>query len=161
MPGNPVSFETLTAIRPWQFVLEPLRGYLTLAERLTQDPARFACGWNFGPADSDAKPVSWIADKLAQLWGGHGSWTHDTGMHPHEDHYLKLDASKARAYLGWHPLLPLHQALDWIVEWYRAFQAGGDLRQPNSNPNRAVSGTLKIDAADPKREIRRKLTGIF
>jgi CDP-glucose 4,6-dehydratase len=117
-----------SAVRPWQFVLEPLRGYLTLAERLTENPTRFACGWNFGPADLDAKPVSWIADKLAHLWGDHGSWARDQGVHPHEDHYLKLDASKARAYLDWHPLLPLHHALDWIVEWYRAYQAGADLR---------------------------------
>jgi len=117
------------AIRPWQFVLEPLRGYLMLAERLTKDPVRFACGWNFGPADSDTKPVSWIADKLAQLWGEHASWTHDTGSHPHEAHYLRLDASKARAYLDWRPLLSLHEALDWIVEWYRAFEARGDGRR--------------------------------
>ena len=118
-----------SAIRPWQFVLEPLRGYLLLAERLAERPAQFAGGWNFGPTESDAKPVSWIADKLVQLWGGRASWTHDTGLHPHEAHYLKLDASKARAYLDWHPLVPLHEALDWIVEWYRAFQAGGDLRR--------------------------------
>jgi CDP-glucose 4,6-dehydratase len=118
-----------SSVRPWQFVLEPLRGYLLLAERLTEDPAPFTCGWNFGPAESDAKPVSWIADRLAQLWGEGASWTRDTGLHPHEDQYLKLDASKARAYLDWHPLLPLPEALDWIVQWYRAFQARRDLRR--------------------------------
>jgi CDP-glucose 4,6-dehydratase len=128
LAGQSCLIRNPSAVRPWQFVLEPLRGYLMLAERLTEQPARFACAWNFGPADSDTKPVSWLADKLAQLWEDHASWTHDPGVHPHEDHYLKLDASKARAYLDWHPLLPLHEALDWIVEWYRAFQAGGDLR---------------------------------
>lgn len=128
LSGQPCLIRSPSAIRPWQFVLEPLRGYLMLAERLTKDPVRFSCAWNFGPADSDSKPVSWLADKLGQLWGGDASWTHDTGVHPHEAHYLKLDASKARAYLDWHPLLPLQEALNWIVECYRAFQVGGDLR---------------------------------
>jgi CDP-glucose 4,6-dehydratase len=134
-----------SAIRPWQFVLEPLRGYLMLAERLAEHPVQFASGWNFGPADSDAKPVSWIADRLAQLWGGHASWTHDTGIHPHEAHYLKLDASKARAYLDWHPLLPLHEALDWIVEWYRAFQAREDLRHVVQMQIERYQGLPKVD----------------
>jgi CDP-glucose 4,6-dehydratase len=138
-----------SAIRPWQFVLEPLRGYLMLAERLTEHPAQFACGWNFGPADSDAKPVSWIADKLAELWGDDASWTHDTGVHLHEDKYLKLDASKAKAYLDWHPLLPLHEALDWIVEWYRAYQAGGDLRRLIQTQIERYQVLSKIDACTP------------
>jgi CDP-glucose 4,6-dehydratase len=137
------------AIRPWQFVLEPLRGYLMLAERLTEDPVRFARGWNFGPADSDAKPVSWIADKLVQLWGDHASWTLDTGVHPHEDHHLKLDASKARAYLDWHPLLPLHEALDWVVEWYRAFQVRSDLRRLIQSQVERYQVLPKIDVCKP------------
>jgi CDP-glucose 4,6-dehydratase len=118
---NPLAF------RPWQFVLEPLRGYLMLAERLTQDP-RFAEGWNFGPADADAKPVRWIADKLVELWGDGAGWTRDEALHPKEAHALKLDASKASVCLGWHPITPLWQALEWIVEWYRAFQSGNDIR---------------------------------
>lgn len=137
------------AIRPWQFVLEPLRGYLTLAERLTEDPARFACAWNFGPVDSDAKPVSWIADKLVHLWGNHGSWIQDSGVHPHEDHHLKLDASKAGAYLDWHPLLPLHLALDWVVEWYRAFQDGSDLRRLVQTQIERYQVLSKTDAVVP------------
>jgi CDP-glucose 4,6-dehydratase len=116
-----------SAIRPWQFVLEPLRGYLMLAERLTQDGPRFASAWNFGPADTDAKPVSWIADELAQLWGDQASWSRDAAAHPREAHFLKLDASKARSCLGWRPVLPLDSALGWVVEWWREFQAGGDL----------------------------------
>ncbi len=117
-----------SAIRPWQFVLEPLRGYLMLAQRLTEDASGFASAWNFGPADTDAKPVSWIAGELARSWGNHASWRHDASMHPEEAHLLKLDASKAKACLNWHPMLPLCPALEWIVEWYRVFQAGGDLR---------------------------------
>jgi len=100
-----------------------------LVERLAEDPSRFASAWNFGPVDTDAKPVSWIADEVARLWGNHASWIHDSAMHPREAHFLKLDASKARVCLDWQPMLPLSQALDWIVEWYRAFQAGTNLRR--------------------------------
>jgi CDP-glucose 4,6-dehydratase len=117
------------AIRPWQFVLEPLRGYLMLAERLAADPRRFGSAWNFGPVEVDAKPVSWVADELARLWGGSACWENDNGARPQEAHYLKLDASKAGDLLDWHPVLPLNVAVDWIVEWYRAFQAGDDLRR--------------------------------
>lgn len=128
LAGHPCLIRNPTAIRPWQFVMEPLRGYLMLAEWLVKDPSKFASGWNFGPADTDAKPVSWIADKLAHAWGKQASWRQDGAVHPPEAHYLKLDASKAKAWLNWHPVLPLSQALDWIVEWYRAFQVGVDLR---------------------------------
>jgi CDP-glucose 4,6-dehydratase len=116
------------AIRPWQFVLEPLRGYLTLAERLTEDVSRLASGWNFGPADSDAKPVSAVANELVRLWGPPASWSQDPAVHPREARFLKLDTSQARSWLDWHPLVPLGQALQWIVEWYRAFQTGTDLQ---------------------------------
>jgi CDP-glucose 4,6-dehydratase len=128
LTGEPCQIRNPSAIRPWQFVLEPLRGYLLLAERLTEDPSRFASGWNFGPDAADAKPVSWIADELARSWGGHASWNHDATTHPREAHSLKLDVSKASACLDWRPVLPLKPALDWIVEWYRAFREGADLR---------------------------------
>jgi CDP-glucose 4,6-dehydratase len=117
------------SIRPWQFVLEPLRGYLMLAERLQEDGGRFASAWNFGPADSDARPVSWIANELVRLWGNPAEWNKDAGIHPPEAHYLKLDASKTQAGLDWHPVVSLTLALDWIVEWYRAFLKGEDLRR--------------------------------
>jgi CDP-glucose 4,6-dehydratase len=128
LAGNSCLIRNPSAIRPWQFVLEPLRGYLMLAERLSEDAGRFASGWNFGPADADAKPVSWIADTLTNLWGGNASWSLDGSEHPHEAHSLKLDTSKARAYLNWHPILPLDKSLNWIAEWYKAFEAGHDLR---------------------------------
>ncbi len=115
------------AIRPWQFVLEPLHGYLLLAEKLARDPSRFASGWNFGPQEGDARPVEWIANELVGAWGRNASWTRDTSVHPHEAHFLKLDTSKARAELGWGPVLCLKDALQWIAEWYGAFQAGADL----------------------------------
>jgi CDP-glucose 4,6-dehydratase len=129
LAGKPCLIRSPSAFRPWQFVLEPLRGYLMLAEKLSGDASRFASGWNFGPADADAKPVSWIADELVRSWGNGATWTHDTTTHPREAHALKLDASKAKACLGWYPLLPLESALEWIVEWYRSFQSGNDLRR--------------------------------
>lgn len=129
LAGEPCPIRNPSAIRPWQFVLEPLRGYLLLAERLAQDPRRFASGWNFGPVEADAKPVSWIADQMVALWGGDASWCRDGASHPREAHYLKLDTSKARAGLDWAPAVPLNEALEWIAEWYREHQAGSDLRR--------------------------------
>lgn len=116
------------SIRPWQFVLEPLNGYLMLAEHMAKNP-RFAQGWNFGPVDTDAKPVFWIANHLVKSWGEGASWTQDLGTHPHEAHYLKLDASMANLHLGWRARLPLQEALDWVVEWYRLHKSGADLRK--------------------------------
>jgi CDP-glucose 4,6-dehydratase len=128
LAGQPCSIRNPLAIRPWQFVLEPLRGYLMLAERLTADGAHYASAWNFGPDEADAKPVSWIADKTVNSWGAPALWTQDTAAHPPEARFLKLDASKAKSCLGWRPVLSLSRALDWIVEWYRAFEAGTDVR---------------------------------
>jgi len=127
--GKPCMIRSPSAVRPWQFVLEPLRGYLVLAERLSEDYGRFSTSWNFGPAEADARPVSWIADELARRWGNHAAWGRDAGAHPREAHYLKLDVSKTKACLDWQPALPLDPALDWIVEWYRAFRGGDDLRR--------------------------------
>jgi CDP-glucose 4,6-dehydratase len=127
LADKPCFIRNPLATRPWEFVLEPLRGYLMLAEGLAKDPQSFASGWNFGPADDDAKPVQWIADRLVKSWGGTAHWALDKAAHPHEAHLLKLDASKAKVYLKWHPVLSLDKALDWIVTWYQAFQSKGDL----------------------------------
>jgi CDP-glucose 4,6-dehydratase len=134
-----------SAIRPWQFVLEPLHGYLLLAERLAEDASRFGSGWNFGPAEADAKPVSWLADNLARAWGYGASWTHDGGTYPHEAHVLRLDTAKARTGLGWRPYLPLGEALDWITEWYRAFQSGDDLQSLTSRQIERYELLLQTD----------------
>src|ERR1700728_1370275 len=122
LADQPCLIRNPLATRPWEFVLEPLRGYLMLAQGLARDPKAFASGWNFGPGEDDARPVSWIADRLVQSWGKGAAWTLDKAAHPHEAHLLKLDASKAKVYLKWHPVLPLDQALEWIVTWYHAFQ---------------------------------------
>jgi CDP-glucose 4,6-dehydratase len=117
------------AIRPWQHVMEPLRGYLTLAEHLYEQGSAFAEGWNFGPNDEDAKPVGWIVEQMAALWGNEAQWQIDTGEHPHEAHYLKLDISKARSRLDWHPVLRLNDALKLIIDWSKHRQAGANVRQ--------------------------------
>lgn len=128
MAERPCLIRSPGGIRPWQFLLEPLRGYLMLAERLVGQGAEFASGWNFGPVDSDAKPVSWIADRLQQSWGGSARWSRDAGAHPAEAAELRLDASKAAASLGWRPAIGLDMTLDWIVQWYRGWAAGEDAR---------------------------------
>ncbi len=116
------------AIRPWQHVLEPLCGYLTLAERLFEEGPAFAEGWNFGPNDDDAKPVEWIATQLTHQWGPGAAWTNDGRQHPHEASYLKLDISKARSRLNWAPALRLTEALELIVEWSRKRQSGENVK---------------------------------
>ncbi|MBS0448196.1 MAG: CDP-glucose 4,6-dehydratase [Proteobacteria bacterium] len=116
------------ATRPWQHVLEPLAGYLTLAERLCADGAAFAEGWNFGPVDSDARSVQWIVERLAAAWGGGARWQLDGADHPHEANQLRLDIAKARGRLSWSPTWGLASALDRIVEWHRAWLDGADMQ---------------------------------
>ncbi len=125
---RPVIIRNPDSVRPWQLVLEPLVGYLTLAERLVDGGQPFAEAFNFGPAETDAKPVQWICDRLAKQWGDGAEWKLTGESHPHEAYYLKLDASKAAAKLGWRPRTDLGTALDWIVEWYRTWRDGGDVR---------------------------------
>jgi len=121
--GKSVNVRNPHATRPWQHVLEPLSGYLTLAEQLCAQGLAVAEAFNFGPADEDAKPVQWIVEKLTQSWGDGAAWHVDGGTHPHEAHYLKLDCSKARAALGWQPRWNLSQALQAIIVWHRAHSA--------------------------------------
>jgi CDP-glucose 4,6-dehydratase len=115
------------AVRPWQHVLEPLRGYLTLAEFLFEQGPSFAEAWNFGPNDEDARPVSWIAKQMAQMWGESAQWELDKSDHPHEANYLKLDISKAGNRLGWRPALRLNEALKLIIDWSKQRQSGADV----------------------------------
>lgn len=117
------------SIRPWQHVLEPLSGYLTLAEHLWESPKCFSEGWNFGPSDSDAKPVSWIVDKLKELWPTKAAWLVDEESQPHEATYLKLDISKAANLLKWRPSWSLEEALHRVVEWHSAWRLGADMRE--------------------------------
>jgi CDP-glucose 4,6-dehydratase len=127
--GQQLCIRSPHAIRPWQHVLEPLSGYIVLAQKLLEEGPRYAEGWNFGPHDQDARPVEWLVEKLVTLWGDGASWRLDDQVHPHEAHYLKLDISKARSRLGWEPRWSLGEALSHVVDWYRAHQAGKDMRQ--------------------------------
>jgi CDP-glucose 4,6-dehydratase len=128
LAGRPVDIRNPNAIRPWQHVLEPLHGYLLLAEKLWAEGSRYAEGWNFGPQEADAKPVQWIVERLAQRWGNGAQWTRDPAAHPHEATYLKLDCAKARSLLGWHPVWDIGRTLDEIVAWYQAYAQHADLR---------------------------------
>ncbi len=116
------------AIRPWQHVLEPLRGYLQVAENLYNGDTQSAGAWNFGPVDEDCLSVAWLARELASKWGREVEWEADRIPHPHEDTFLKLDCSKARALLGWAPVLRLSDGLQWIADWYQALDRSADMR---------------------------------
>ena len=125
---EPVQIRNLHATRPWQHVLEPLSGYLVLAERLFKHGQDNAEGWNFGPHDEDVKPVQWIVEELCKHWGEGASWTLQPGDHPHEANFLKLDISKAHQRLQWAPRWSLDNALAQITDWHRAWLSGQDMR---------------------------------
>ena len=118
------------AIRPWQHVLEPLHGYLLLAEKLWNDRTGYAEGWNFGPADMESHPVAWVADRFVEFWGSGASWR--SGEAPgqvHEAHHLRLDSSKSRARLGWRPRWGIEDGLKNTVSWYQAHGKSADMRK--------------------------------
>jgi len=127
--GEEVKIRSPYAIRPWQHVLEPLTGYLTLAEALYTQGAQFAQGWNFGPDDSDARNVEWITKTICGLWGDNARYSVDTNPQPHEANYLKLDCSKAKAELQWYPKWNIHKTLESIVEWNKALISGENARE--------------------------------
>jgi len=118
--GRPVVIRNPKSTRPWQHVLEPLSGYLVLAQKLYESPQEYAEGWNFGPDEDDAKPVDWILDYMVEHWSG-ASWRLDNNQHPHEAGYLKLDISKAKARLNWQPTWRLEQTLSRIIKWHQAW----------------------------------------
>lgn len=124
---QPLQIRAPHAIRPWQFVLDPLYGYLTLAQRLYEQGQAFSGAWNFGPDSQDALPVHAIVERMAGLWGPQASWNLQEGEHPHEAMTLKLDCHKAHTQLGWRSAMPLDMALEKTVQWYRAWLDGRDL----------------------------------
>ena len=129
MANEVVTIRNPASTRPWQHVLEPLHGYLLLAERLHENASEFAEAWNFGPADSDARPVAWLADRVCDLWGTSASWSNTADEdQPHEAGFLRLNCDKAKSRLEWRPRMNLEQALAWTVDWYRSYQKGDDVR---------------------------------
>ncbi len=128
--NKPVIIRNPNAIRPWQHVLEPLAGYLLLAEKLWNDGTSFSEAWNFGPREEDAKSVGWIVQNLAEIWDNKVNWEiDDDSEHPHEATYLKLDCSKASNKLDWRPRWDLDVALLKIVEWYQAYINNKNMRE--------------------------------
>ncbi len=128
LKGEKVQIRSPYAIRPWQHVLEPLTGYLTLAKALYEHGPDFASGWNFGPDDSDSQNVEWITQRICQLWGNGASFEVDKNPQPHEANYLKLDCSKAKAELGWVPKWDIETTLESIVDWTKAYLNKEDLK---------------------------------
>lgn len=126
--SKPVMIRNPYAVRPWQHVLEPLQGYLLLAERLYLEGASFAEAWNFGPSEEGAKSVEWIVEKLNRCWPQAPGWEPDGLVRPHEAQHLKLDCSKARSRLGWAPRLSLDDTIEWIAHWHREHARGADMR---------------------------------
>ena len=127
--SEPVVIRNPLSTRPWQHVLEPLSGYLVLAQELFLNGDEFAEGWNFGPKDEDCKPVSWILDKMVESWGGNASWSLDKKNSPHEAGFLKLDCSKAAIRLKWKPKWDLQLTLKSIVDWHQIYSNGGDIKK--------------------------------
>jgi CDP-glucose 4,6-dehydratase len=119
--GEPVVIRCPQSVRPWQHVLEPVRGYLILAQRLFEDGLAHADGWNFGPRDEDAITVSDLAQRMVSLWGKGELKIELDPAAVHEAQYLRLNCDKARTQLGWQPLLTLDEALAWTMEWYRNY----------------------------------------
>ena len=127
LSGRRTRIRNPDAVRPWQHVLNPLSGYLVLAERIW-DSRDYAEAWNFGPDERDTQPVRAVSARLSELWGEEVPWEHDAGEHPHETHALRLDSSKATERLGWAPGWDLDAALVSIADWYRGYRDGADPR---------------------------------
>ena len=123
--NRPVVIRNPNSTRPWQHVLEPLSGYLLLAEKLYSEGQAWAEPWNFGPVSHDARPVQWIVEHMANAWGNGATWQLDDRSRPHEANHLKLDISKAESRLRWTPRWDLEEALDRILIWHKTYLADG------------------------------------
>lgn len=143
--GESVRIRSPYAIRPWQHVLEPLSGYLHLAQKLYEKGPGYAEGWNFGPKEEDAKPVQWIVEQLTQQWGEGAHWELDGNPQPHEAYYLKLDCSKAKAKLDWHPRWNLEVTLQQVVDWYKAHQDGCNMREMTLSQIHSYPGNQEFE----------------
>ncbi len=124
---KPVCIRYPEAIRPWQYMLEPLFGYLKLAKSLFENGAAFSGGWNFGPENENLKPVKWIIEKMVRLWNDNAGWQIDEASHSYESPCLKLDCKKAKSLLDWNPRMNLETALANTIGWYKAYYDNNDI----------------------------------
>jgi CDP-glucose 4,6-dehydratase len=127
LTGEELRVRNPNSVRPWQHVLNPLSGYLVLAQAVWSS-SEYASAWNFGPAEEEARSVGWIVGRIAELWPRDLRWSVDDGPHPHEARYLKLDSSRARTRLGWRSPVVLDAALEATVAWYKQLHEGADMR---------------------------------
>jgi CDP-glucose 4,6-dehydratase len=127
----PIRLRYPDAVRPWQHVLEPLAGYLMLAEKLHGDPRAFSTAFNFGPDKDDFRPVRELAEGICAALGTR--WEHESAPQPHEAGLLRLDSTRAANLLDWNPHLPFGDTLRWTADWYSAWLNGGDTRTQTLN----------------------------
>jgi CDP-glucose 4,6-dehydratase len=127
--GEKIRIRNPKAVRPWQYVLDPLNGYLMLAQMLYENGQKYAQAWNFGPADKDAKTVEWLVNRLCSSWGKGASYSIDKGKHPHETRLLTLNSSKAKTILKWKPKMDIEGSIDNIIAWTRAYKDKKDMRK--------------------------------
>ena len=129
----PTQIRNTRSIRPWQFVLEPLFGYLILAQRMWEEGKEFSEPWNFGPDETDCKSVKWILEKISKEWNDGFSWKEDTKDNPHEAEMLKLDCTKAKKRLGWKTKLDVTETIEWTVNWYKEYFKNSDMKEYTEN----------------------------
>lgn len=126
--GEKLTIRNPHSIRPWQHTLEPLSGYMLLAEKLYAGEKDFASAWNFGPNEDDSKAVGWVLNEIKRIWADTVNWEIAEGIQPHEANLLKLDSAKAKNKLGWRPKLNLSESLELTADWYKAFKNKNDLK---------------------------------
>ncbi len=131
LKGENVVIRYPNAVRPWQHVFEPVSGYLLLIQKMYENGPEYAGGWNFGPNDYDAKTVEWVIKEICTKWGEGASYEidRDRGENFHEANYLKLDCSKAKSLLNWHPKWSLTQAIDCVIEWTKAYKESQNVKE--------------------------------
>jgi CDP-glucose 4,6-dehydratase len=127
--GKMVVIRNPYSVRPWQHVLDPLYGYMYLAESLVNDPKKYSSGWNFGPVSNDSKTVQWIVEEMAKKWGDKTNWVVDDSVQPHEADYLTLDCERANKILNWMPKWNINDALHKIIEWHKLEHSGENCRK--------------------------------
>ena len=132
------------ALRPWQHVLEPLHGYIQLAEKMIDQPGEYATAWNFGPGEQEVRTVEWIIERTKQIWDASLLIHQTTGQLFHEAHYLKLDSSKAKSKLDWRPKWSIEQALGETVEWYQGYYNGMNMREKTISQIKKYFTTLEV-----------------